>query len=141
MLFFLILFIWIAPYSVEDLLLQFTYGRYDIMALIFLFDVMKAAIISGLLISLLIFFILLRVRKEYKSDGLIKYDFSYTINKEGVNQKISRSNMFIEWENVYKVHEKKRLQEYPEYRKYRDIRFEKTGLQCYLLKDILCFNK
>ncbi|WP_170138910.1 YcxB family protein [Oceanobacillus chungangensis] len=48
-----------------------------------------------------------RTQKEYKSDRLIKSDLSYTINKEGINQKVRKSNNYIEWEDIYKFYEKK----------------------------------
>ena len=51
--------------------------------------------------------IFLRIRKEYNSDRMIKSELSYTINKEGIKQKIRRSTTYYEWEDIFKVCEKK----------------------------------
>ncbi|MFD1415145.1 hypothetical protein [Oceanobacillus jeddahense] len=105
--FFFVFFIIHGYASIPDLFLQFIYVRYGNMAGILLFDAFKAALTSGSLVFIAIFFIWLRVRKEYKSDRLIRSDISYTINREGINQKRGKSNMYIEWKDVYKVFEKR----------------------------------
>ncbi|RCW66945.1 YcxB family protein [Saliterribacillus persicus] len=55
---------------------------------------------SATLTLILILLLGIRIRREFKSDQIIKNEISYVINNEGINQKIRRSNLFIDWSDL-----------------------------------------
>ncbi|WP_404429597.1 YcxB family protein [Sutcliffiella horikoshii] len=47
--------------------------------------------------------------KEYRSDQLMQQEVFYTINAEGIHQKVSRTEMLTRWEDILSIHETKNL--------------------------------
>ncbi len=47
--------------------------------------------------------------KEYRSDQLMQQEVFYTINAEGIYQKVRRSEMLTRWEDIRSIHETKNL--------------------------------
>ena len=47
--------------------------------------------------------------KEYRSDQLMQQEVFYTINAEGIYQKVRRSEMLTRWEDISSIHETKNL--------------------------------
>ncbi|WP_226681965.1 YcxB family protein [Sutcliffiella horikoshii] len=47
--------------------------------------------------------------KEYRSDQLMQQEVFYTINAEGIHQKVRRSEMLTRWEDIFSIHETKNL--------------------------------
>lgn len=90
-----------------DLVILLLVGDYWGVILILLWITLKSAIPAGLILLLMFGLIFLRIRKEYNSDRMIKSELSYTINKEGIKQKIRRSTTYYEWEDIFKVCEKR----------------------------------
>ncbi len=47
--------------------------------------------------------------KEYRSDPLMQQEVFYTINAEGIYQKVRKSEMLTRWEDILSIHETKNL--------------------------------
>ncbi|MBM7587638.1 hypothetical protein JOC86_004212 [Bacillus pakistanensis] len=73
------------------------------------FTLVLSFILSGVFTLILMFLMQMRVRKEYKSDQLIKNQITYRISDEGIHQKNGRSNAYFEWGNIISAHEHKEL--------------------------------
>lgn len=83
---------------------------------IFYFEKMAAIFLVSSTVSVsisVIFFLyakgIIRIKasREYKSDQLIKNEFTYTFNENGINQKRGKSITYIEWNDIVSI------QEYP----------------------------
>ena len=64
-------------------------------------------IISAIGTLFLIGLLRLRVRREFKSDQLIKNEIRYSITNEGINQQVKRSNSHLEWSDFISAFEHK----------------------------------
>ena len=105
---FLLIFILMnAIELLADLVILLLVGDYWGVILILLWITLKSAIPASLILLLMFGLIFLRIRKGYNSDRMIKSELSYTINKEGIKQKIRRSTTYYEWEDIFKVCEKR----------------------------------
>ncbi|GGI11510.1 YcxB family protein [Gottfriedia solisilvae] len=66
-------------------------------------------ILAILITALFRFIIYLRVRKEFKSDNLIKNEINFVADNEGIHQKVKSSNLCIEWDDIISAFENEDL--------------------------------
>ncbi|UCZ53515.1 YcxB family protein [Bacillus shivajii] len=64
-----------------------------------------ALLVAGTVTFIFIFLLRLKVSKEFKSDQMIKSEMTYTVNEEGINQTLKRSNTHYEWTDILSVYE------------------------------------
>ncbi|WP_416147820.1 YcxB family protein [Salipaludibacillus sp. HK11] len=78
-------------------------------SLVLLISLVIAAIVAGITTLILILLITFRIRKEFKSDQMIKNELRYIYSDEGINQQIKKSNVYIEWADILKAYEHKEM--------------------------------
>ncbi|WP_064094146.1 YcxB family protein [Rossellomorea aquimaris] len=78
---------------------------FENMAAIFLVSSTVSVSISILFFLYAKLIIRIKATREYKSDQLIKNEFTYTFHENGINQKRGRSITYIEWNDIVSIRE------------------------------------
>ncbi|MGM0940799.1 MAG: YcxB family protein [Bacillota bacterium] len=89
--------------------LIFGYSIFVAWITIILSSLLIASFIAVPLILILRFILLIRVRKEYQSNTLIRHDVSYLISEQRIHQKRGSSNTYFEWGDIFKAYEHKKM--------------------------------
>lgn len=80
---------------------------FDLISDSLIFVTILSFITSGMISLLLVLFLFIRVRNEFKSDNINNSKVSYEMDNKGINKKVRRSNSYIDWSDIFVAKEDK----------------------------------